>query len=399
MSEEKGTKQGQCRPPLFRISHFHEPHASLKQCCSCFKGLFGWFVRCDYYIYSIKRKVDDKIRRGCGMIRQSRRIDDVSSTLGHLFRRRGRQTTAYAQHRRSIHDHDDPTLLWARDNPALAQQCLQPPVWDMKACDPIFSDQKSESLEGYCKWRRWPNVASSKTPNDDESLKEKTLAISSHVLSAPLTLALFTGRNKQVSSKNRFCCVGARAEATIPFDFWKEYLLLRSSSSALVDDNEEVVAHSLDFIGPDIVASSSPGKTTTPDKQVCLDNHGSSLILRWSYKGLLHDLLAKSPSTIDNWDAFVFFNPGFGHPHLKDGWRKTLEQILPLGRPILLTAHSEFDAKRDAELLESRYGIMVKYEKNPFSSRISYPDPFQNDHRVSPNNYVAHLTSAAELTM
>ena len=274
-------------------------------------------------------------------------------------------------------NHIDPTLVWARDNPTVAQQCLQPPVWDAESCDASFFDRKSESLEGYCQWRKWPGVTA--TAGADKFLRDKTLSISSHVLSSPLTLAAFTSQSK-IHRRLHFCCVGARAEAMIPFDFWKEYLLL---SSAMLDEN---IAASIDFIGPDVRASK--GKTT--DKEVSLYT-GSSIVLRWYFKGYLHDLLAKNLQVVDSWDAFVFFNPGFGHPHLKDGWRETLKQVLPLGRPMLITAHSEVDAKRDADLLQQTYGVAVTYQKNPFTSRISYQDPFQKAHLVSPNQYVAHV--------
>jgi hypothetical protein len=300
------------------------------------------------------------LRNGCGL--QSRRTTTRASVS--------------ASSRRFTHD--DPTLVWARENPEQAQRCLQPPVWDLDACDISFSDQKSESFDGYCQWRRWPNAG----PDEDAFLREKTLAISSHVLSAPITLANFTSR-KGCPVDSHFCCVGARAEATIPFDLWKEYLLLSSAT------NGSPVATTLDFVGPDIVAT--PGKT--PDQEVKLES-GSSLLLKWRFEGLLHDLLSKNESTgtTDAWDGFVFFNPGFGHPNLKDDWHYTLEKVLPLGLPLLLTAHSELDARRDAKHLKEDFGLKIEYEQNPFASRISYQDPFHKDHRVRPNHYVAHVS-------
>lgn len=276
----------------------------------------------------------------------------------------------------SNNNEEDPTLVWARENPEQAQQCLQPPRWDLDACDVSFSDNKAESLDGYCQWRRWPHVG----PNEENAFRrEKTLAISSHVLSAPLTLAKFSCR-REFRANSRFCCVGARAEATIPFDFWKEYLLLSFALSG------NTVATSLDFVGPDIVAT--PGKT--PDRKVGLES-GSSLLLKWYFKGLLHDLLSENQGANADWGAFVFFNPGFGHPNLKADWYPTLEKVVPLGMPMLLTAHSEFDAQRDSKHLKESFGLDVTYEQNPFASRISYQDPFHKDHRVRPNHYVAHV--------
>ncbi len=268
--------------------------------------------------------------------------------------------------------------MWARENPAIAQQCLQIPPWQEDECDVSFLESNSDSLESYCLWRKWTNV----WPNDescDAFLKEKTLALSSHVLTAPLTLANFTA-TEGLPKNSRICCVGARAEASLPFDLWKEYLLL---SSTMV---RKSISTSIDFVGPDMVAT--PGGTS--DRKVELDK-GSALVLRWYYKGLLHDLFEDDENIMDQWDAFVFFNPGFGHPHLKIDWIPTLERIIPLGRPMLFTAHSKLDSRRDWIQLKETFGIEVDYKKNPFSSRIRYQDPFDSNHRVRPNDYVAQV--------
>lgn len=208
---------------------------------------------------------------------------------------------------------------------------------------------------------------------------KKTLAISSHMLSAPLTMASFTVKNN-LPTDSRLCCVGARAEASLPFEIWKEYLIL--SSSCL----KKSISPSIDFVGPDIV--STPGKVQ--DRKVTLEA-GSALRLRWYYKGFLHDLLTKRHEAKDEWNAFVFFNPGFGHPHLKKDWIPTLEQLVGNGHPMLFTAHSEADSLRDMEHLEKVFGLKLKYDENPFASRITYQDPYDPCHIVRPNHYVAHV--------
>jgi hypothetical protein len=62
--------------------------------------------------------------------------------------------------------------------------------------------------------------------------------------------------------------------------------------------------------------------------------------------------------------------------------------------PLLLTAHSEWDAQRDWHLLCQEYDDSLRIkapQKNPFASRISYQDPFDSAHRVQPNHSVRML--------
>jgi hypothetical protein len=92
-------------------------------------------------------------------------------------------------------------------------------------------------------------------------------------------------------------------------------------------------------------------------------------------------------------DTFLFFNPGFGHSNLQKSWEQTLQCIVSeeqqTPRRLLLTAHSEKDALRDTAILKDRYGLSVEYAINSFASRIQYQDPFDRNHYVSPNHYVA----------
>jgi hypothetical protein len=280
------------------------------------------------------------------------------------------------------YEYVDPTLSWAKENPNEAQGCLQPPGWDISNCDPDRNTKKIESLEDYCQWRKWSHSSPS------SELHEQAVAISSHVLSAPLTLANFyyydaaanedcgvAAAKQENETTTRWCCVGARAEATLPYDYWKEFLLLGSAMA------ETAIHVSVDFVGPDI-------QPTTPSRTIELEDD-SSLSLRWYYKGLLHE--TTTTTTDPQWDAYIFLNPGFGHANLQDGWHPTLERVIEEERSILLTAHSELDSLRDSEHLKQRYGLDVNYSVNPFASRITYQDPFDKDHIVRPNHYVAHV--------
>ncbi|KAL3935301.1 MAG: hypothetical protein SGBAC_009157 [Bacillariaceae sp.] len=170
----------------------------------------------------------------------------------------------------------------------------------------------------------------------------------------------------------RLTCVGARAEATLPSEYWKEFLIFSSSLPNNETTNVDLI---LDFVGPDI-------HPPTPDAEVSCNS--STIKLHWQYKGFLHNL-----DETETWDTFVLMNPGIGHDKLKSGWKPTLDRILGTGRPMLLTAHSEKDADRDAALLKQTYHLDVHYEENPFASRVQYEDPFDKHHFVRPNHFMA----------
>ncbi|CAN0394009.1 unnamed protein product [Ectocarpus fasciculatus] len=50
-------------------------------------------------------------------------------------------------------------------------------------------------------------------------------------------------------------------------------------------------------------------------------------------------------------DVFVLFNPGLGHPHLREGWDGALKRLLATGKPIVVSCHSPEDLDRDTRLL------------------------------------------------
>ena len=279
----------------------------------------------------------------------------------------------------------DPALEWARTNPAEAQRWFQlPPNWDDDSIRPTFSSNVLNSLEAYCRWRGWKNVP--------EAVESKILALTSHVLSAPLTIAALMFQDpkllQHISSTRqlRLCCIGARAEATLPHEYWEELLLVLYGMAT--NPNGKPLHLALDFVGPDIQPQTLP---TT------LSWRGSTIALRWLYKGFWHDL---SPSA-DRWDVYLLFNPGIGHENLKHNWKPTLDRLLmssPSTLPhqplplLFLTAHSQLDAKRDESLLKDIYQQTdLDYKQNPFASRIQYQDPFAKDHLVRPNQYMAQI--------
>ena len=390
-----------------------------------------------------------------------------------VWRRRqsSKARTAAASNRT---EYEDPAFTWAKKNPLLAQDCLeQPPllVSDLveqqlltNSLSPEQQGWPSNALERYCQSRHW------NFPVSDEQ-QPLAMALVSHVLSAPLTMAQFhigildkklhqTGdgtdndQESNLISNNtrpfRWCCIGARAESTLPMDFWKEYLWLvehyyysRSNHRTFQGQKyRQPLNIQLDFVGPDIVIP--------PARPVAnVSWNESSLEICWRHEGLFHDIVSStqqedaleikvddSSNKLDGprknlkYDAFLLLNPGLGHDNLIDDWKPTIELLLRLqqeqqrrDRPVIcLSAHSKLDAQRDIQILKDMYNVDLcsvhgrsaaddssgadchPYQLNPFSSRITYRDPIlvaktrndqagveHGDHFVRPNHYVATI--------
>ena len=374
----------------------------------------------------------------------------------------------------SLHsEYEDPAFTWAKQNPLLAQDCLeQPPLLVSDSVEQqLFTNSlpskalswPNNALERYCESRHW------NFPVSDEQ-QPLAMALVSHVLSAPLTMAQFhieildkilhqtsegtdTDEEYKHNSKSarpfRWCCIGARAESTLPMDFWKEYLWLvehyyysKSVHSTFPGQQyRRPLNIQLDFVGPDIVIP--PAR---PVAKVAWNE--SSLEICWRHEGLFHDMVSSTQeqqqdkleitldddgNKVDNpsnnfmYDAFLLLNPGLGHDNLIGDWKPTIDILLKLqeesqpgDRPVIcLSAHSELDAQRDTQILKGVYNVDLSsfhggnaaddssaadgnpYHINPFSSRITYRDPIlaaktrhegeRMDHFVRPNHYVATI--------
>lgn len=264
----------------------------------------------------------------------------------------------YMNQRRSF---QDAAFLWARQNPVAARKALTVPPDNRSTITSLTS------LEDYLNQRKW-----------DVLRHPHSIALVSHVMSAPLTMwhafeeycGSASSFEEHVTARQKWCVIGARAEATLPSQYWREILQF-----------ERKREWSIEFCGPDVRPSSKP---VTLQKE---DNN-SQLTLTWSYRGYFHE---KPHSQQSITDVYFLFNPGLGHANLKKDWIPTLNILLEEGSSCCLTAHSELDAERDVKMLQEQGFGSVAYQPNPFVSRISYQDPFDSHHFVSPNKYVAWI--------
>lgn len=298
---------------------------------------------------------------------------------------------------------EDMALQWRRSNEGVAKACLEPPRNDPSR----DSTPNLSSWSEYWKWRQWDF-----TPSRSTGGTGYAQALATHLLSAPLTVAtllLRAATNYPEVMKDNIalhcCCIGARSESMIPAVYWREALLVWQHTIVTRPFHVQ-----LSFVGPDI--RPRPSVTMSAGEDLSME-------LCWAYKGLFHDFIQKDDlREMLDYDAFIFLNPGFGHPHMNREWKPTLDILFhprtktQVGNDlaaakssvVLTTAHSMLDSKRDWQCLKlyansfrsisddqtrehDPTSFDYQYDKNTFSSTISYHDPFDMNHIVRPNQY------------
>lgn len=318
---------------------------------------------------------------------------------------------------------------FASKNANLARAALKTPKINLdNNINTTDTTSMPTSLDEYLKWRGWESKYVQ---------HEMTNALLSHALTFPLTLAYhanhFLQDDKNHSSHSHsqsvkninLCCVGSRAEANLPDEYWREFLIAtnRFHFDPSRSSSNQRIHWTIDCIGPEISShlktrhihiinnededEDSKSETHTP----CIPH--STLTLNY-HKGLLHNHVLdvyKSDkgegnvnvnAILQKWDGFILFNPGIGHPHLESSWKPSVDFMLKTKQRILTTAHSEVDSERDWKVWKrglagrmqgegenrSVHTGMVGYERNSFASIMSFEDPFPTQDgatRVSPN--------------
>ena len=349
---------------------------------------------------------------------------------------------------------------FAKKNAPLARRALQvPPIPSCYEYDhgnintgtSKSSTLKSMTISDYLRFRNW------KAEYIDHDI---TNALISHAMTFPLTLAyhadhfiphhhtLLSGEEEEESRSStssslhvpknsiRLCCVGSRAEANLPDEYWREFLigsnLFHNKYSHRGDgdggihnncDSTIPIHWVLDFVGPEISPQTKSRQITLPQPENPKTGsfHHTSLTMNYRssylhnhilnlYKTNQHDTDndTNTKEILKMYHGFILFNPGCGHPHLEKAWKPSLEYILKTNRNFLMTAHSQLDSERDRAVLSDLIlnnnngsaersdgdggddGVSgvdfdhmqdgsnddLRYTCNPFASRMSFEDPF-----------------------
>lgn len=377
-------------------------------------------------------------------------------------------------------------LEWASmpANRSVASECLNVPS---SPPPPTFFHPNAS--HGILNWEDYWTNREWKFPNSlkDDTEREYGQALASHVMTAPMTIysmldQLLEARTKVATSsktltkeelttrKVRWCCIGARSEASLPIQYWQEMIDMIHASRLFAFRNDTIETRNnmnignqifpnllditLDFIGPEMNIQPSivlhPSKSLQHDEYNFVDNGTRTSIfttctVQWRYKGLYHthynEINEHEDQCDKQYDAYILFNPGIGHPYLQKLWQPTLQILFEQydrisstvdgGCSIMLTSHSMTDALRDSNLLQNYLMFANDYNKdkyitptiattddsyvpesqveetvnfyteNPFASQIYYHDPMVREnsnqsHIVRPNHYVAILRRQGE---
>ena len=341
---------------------------------------------------------------------------------------------------------DCPHRRFAKSYPDAARRVLSVPSY-VGNNNPILRDEK---LENYLQWRGWDieRILNDYGCGDLEKLNySAAVGLLSHPLTFPLTLGrhishmMYSNKSTNVGGMKqmnnlRICCVGARAECTLPNDFWRELLYsVQYFDKQMANDDCEQGENSsstkqsfdfiIDFIGPDVpkgvksktiqLSDNDDGKSNQQEQQHSNNKHTLTLNYHTSFlHEVILNLLKSFHDESENgndinievplgerrvlfnqfksklgeyWDGYVLFNPGVGHTNLQKQWEPTLKYLMNARKPILLTAHSDIDARRDSAVLEkllynddtrdrSNDGCRVEYTVNPYASKMGFVDPF-----------------------
>lgn len=217
--------------------------------------------------------------------------------------------------------------------------------------------------------------------------------ILSQLLTYPLTLSygvrgLFPYIEPDFLMENlNVCVLGARAEASLPLEWWKHSLFLQPVAKNI----------NIRFLGPGLCVhpsqmrgSSSKGlsvswKCKSPNIEVLHSLQLSNDIV--SDSKTLHE--HKDCDDILKWaGVFVLFNPGMGSQALRNGWRPTVQKLLTSRKPVICTALSHNDLMDDESAL--REFAATREEEEEFAESFELPI------KVTPNPYASHQVKLDE---
>ena len=227
---------------------------------------------------------------------------------------------------------------------------------------------ESDSVEDYLSKREYFGEVGSSSNGSSERSEDKELSKAqflSAILTFPLSLSymlqrvLVSGIGGEPGLQKSSCdvmIVGARSESSLPRLWWREAQMI----APLGSDSLRLEKINLSMVGPQLIESEKQkwqrqqhsGKGTPSclswegGGDVCFDTIPSG-------KAFLHDIdWPTLLPIIRKTDAFVLFNPGFGHEALRDQWKPTLSLLLQTRKPVLCTALSKYDLDRDLAMIQ-----------------------------------------------
>ncbi|RLN98720.1 hypothetical protein BBJ28_00021819 [Nothophytophthora sp. Chile5] len=203
----------------------------------------------------------------------------------------------------------------------------------------------------------------------------RALRLLSSAYSYVLTLSTFLPELMETDSaphaqELKLHVIGARAEAMMPRYLWDELVFFHAD-----------MRFDIKLIGDHVPVMRTRKPKTTGQK---MEDSTSGVRLEM-INGLYHELEAGKLQTPD---AFVLYNPGVGHPRLRESWRSTLEIVLASRKPVLITSFSVEDQQRDVVALQDLVATspVLKQQQLRFRCRAKQ-NSFRNlKFQVDPTN-------------
>ncbi|EJK74302.1 hypothetical protein THAOC_04029 [Thalassiosira oceanica] len=185
---------------------------------------------------------------------------------------------------------------------------------------PFENDQpttETTTLEDYLQWRGWDMKATLEEYELGSSYMESAVGLVSHPLTFPLTLGRFVSQEfagTSLRKKLRVCVVGARAEVTLPVQYWRELLVVTMNQN---------IDFQIDFVGPDV-----PLKSSTVRRVPLVEGSEHSLVMEMRFKqAYLHRaILDEVKSSKDNGSNTPDKNQGsMGYVCAVQSWNRSSE--------------------------------------------------------------------------
>ena len=218
-------------------------------------------------------------------------------------------------------------------------------------------------------WLDRSELAAAGTRVQAEALELLSSALTYPVTAAAALVSLLPRTDGECSGY----VVGARAEASLPAHVWSEARQLLGCE-----------ALSLSFCGP---KAPVPSPIPNRDTHLQLLHPPKGQLFHESVLGqkLLNSTSTEADdATVDSRshdaaipDAFLCFNPGFGHPGWERAWEPTLRAMLNSRRPMLLSALGPHDAEHDQAFWRSHVHIGTNtHNFGMLQSPVYVPNPW-----------------------
>ncbi|ETL99338.1 hypothetical protein L917_03808 [Phytophthora nicotianae] len=246
------------------------------------------------------------------------------------------------------------------------------------------SRRESNKWEGDRHPTSWTDYLKLYHPHERWLDDVRALGLLSSAYSYVMTLSRFLPElmdqyQMDTAAKFELHVVGARAEAMMPRYLWDELSFFHPGQQ-----------FGIKLIGDHVPVMSTRKKTPTTR-----ENENEFIQLEM-INGLYHEVDAKK---LGSPDAFVLYNPGIGHPHLRESWEPTMQTVLALGKPVLMTSFSLEDQQRDIAALQdmvTNNPVLKNFElhfrcrakQNSFRSLKYQVDPSNVGTPIQTNNRV-----------